>query len=138
MPSNVRYINQFNAADFALNLWEENNRRKPTASYGCKLNEGTFHQSHITKPDRNLSFPENTYEIFAYAAQSHSNTLGAMGITRGCFVDNDAINLQKEPFNYKGTSRDHSAQFRAANPRNSNYWLATLEKIINRNENAKN
>ena len=129
MPSNVRYINQFNAADFALNLWEENNRRKPTASYGCKLNEGTFHQSHITKPDRNLSFPENTYEIFEYAAQSHSNTLGGMDGVGGCF-ENHNMNLGERPINFGNLPRSHSGQFKASIQTRRAYWDQMLNQTI--------
>lgn len=129
MPSNVRYINQFNSLDFALNLWEGNNRHKPTASYECKLDEGIFRQQHIAKPDRNLSFPENTYEIFAYAAQSHSNTLGGMDGIGGCF-ENHNINLGERPINFGNLPRSHSGQFKASIQNRHAYWDQILNQTI--------
>ena len=71
-----------------------------------------------------LLFPDDRYEIFAFAAPSWSKALGEQEGIRGPF--NEVIDLQHE-FSFGSQPRGHSAQFRSTCWRRHKYWTKVLE-----------
>ena len=74
-----------------------------------------------------LTFPADTYEIFAWAAESRSVALGTIPV-RGVFVENNR-NLREARFNYAEGLHFHSAQFYDSNAQRGDYWQQLLQDM---------
>ena len=69
----------------------------------------------------------DTYEIFAWAAESRSVALGAVPVN-GIFIENNGrnINLGDRPYKYNSLPKFHSGQFCDSNARRGVYWRQLL------------
>jgi hypothetical protein len=76
-----------------------------------------------------LVFPDDTYEIFAHAAEARSNAAGAQIDLGGVFDRNRQVNLSLQPFEFDDTRPDHSGQFNSTNMRRHVYWQTLLQKF---------
>ena len=126
----THYFNYFNNQDAALLLWQVDQQSKPDDSYkyvqsgsppavGFRRKVG----SSITW----LTFPIDTYEAFAWAAESQSVALGTLRV-RGVFAETGGGNtdLHALPFNYGLDPKFHSGQFRDSNAQRGDYWQSLL------------
>lgn len=126
MPTGVRFINHYNEADWALNPvhWQLNQFMKPDGGYGYF--SPSFQKIHMdTWVD--LNFPANRYEIFAYAAESHSLATGAEDAVGGLFAD--AVDLD-QLFSFGPAHKGHSGQFRSTIQKRWDYWKTVLEDML--------
>ena len=134
-------MNFFNTNDFALNAtaWQFDQNLKPdnatTPAYHYVTPSGThpsgfYRQSGSLITD--LSFPANTYEIFAYGDEPRCYALGAQVDVGGRFSTAKQVDLQTTwPLDTysKGGYKEHlwhSAQFRSDNPSRSVFWKTVL------------
>jgi hypothetical protein len=102
------------------------------------LSSHVFDQT--TMPMDVLAFPDDRYEIFAYAARSWGFALGQLGNTRGIFTEPNvmdvslyfltpeliAVGSKAEQHKY------HSGQFRSSIQKRWSYWDATLLQMKTR------
>jgi hypothetical protein len=87
---------------------------------------GYYYQNGTNNPYRNLLFTNDTYEIFANAAQSYSLALGAQTNVAGAFTTTRQVNLFGAPYNFGGAHVGHSFQFRSDNMSTAVYWRQLL------------
>jgi pimeloyl-ACP methyl ester carboxylesterase len=102
------YVNFYNPNDYALSRWQIDQNWKPDFGYlysGDHFSRGTL----FTTP---LLFPQNTYEIFAYADPARSFALGAQADVGGAFNRNVQVDLSAAPYYFGGSHVGHSFQFR--------------------------
>ncbi len=135
MPSSVFYINHYNPSDWALSFglgWQDNQMLKPNVGYHYSiinpfdltdLNK-RFWKDQATK----LNFPDDRFEIFSFAAESHSYATGQQGSTGGMF--GAAVNLNDTPFSFGGAHKGHSAQFRSTIQKRWTYWARVLNDML--------
>lgn len=118
----VEYINHWNRDDWALKNWEVNTRLKPALpKYGYNVDTGIFDRENST-----LTFPDNRYEVFSWAAQSHSYATGAEGKTDGVFNTQRSYDMT----GYFGDLHPgHSAQWRSTIQRRFEYWEIFIEHM---------
>jgi len=83
-------------------------------------NQPATFQAGVLSPYRNLLFTNDTYEIFAFAAQSYSLALGAETTVPSGFAR--SVNLFGPPYNFGGEHVGHSLQFRSDNMTTAVYW----------------
>lgn len=123
MPSNVEYINHYNPNDWALKLWEVNTRSKPSQPKYSYVSSNTcfLKTTGLFKRDYQV-FPEERYDVFSWAAQSHSYATGAEGATGGRFNTQYSVNLDKT-FEFGKAHKGHSAQFRSTIQKRWSYWV---------------
>ena len=125
-----RYFNYYNDRDAALDwpLWQLDQQTKPNIFYGYN-DVGIppsvgFHRSSVPGAVW-LTFPSDRYEIFSWAAESHSYALGAQfvnGVVTASGGRN--VDLNGPPFRYR---RLHSAQFADSNAERRDYWEELLD-----------
>jgi hypothetical protein len=125
-----QYFNYYNRLDFALATWEVDQQSKPDDSYKYIRQGSPPTVGFRRKVGPNvtwLTFPSDTYEIFAWAAESQSIALGALP-AHGVFAENGRanVNLGVAPFNYGLAPKFHSGQFRDSNARRNDYWRSLL------------
>ena len=123
----MKYVNHYNARDYALDLWKTNTSFKPniTFDYDPTISSFTTDSGFTT-----LSCPTNRYRIFSYAAPSHGLATGAeanafaqIAPVNRTNVDLDAEFLFAEP--HKG----HSAQFRSNIQKRWLYWVTAYSNM---------
>ena len=128
-----KWVNYFNQNDWALDGWITDQALKPDIFYHYRDNPGDesitpiangwwfYYQIAELLPTRLLSIPEDTYEIFSFAAQARSQPLGrqpgVMGLFNGRQVSWDAYG-DKHP--------GHSAEFRSSIAQRGEYWQQLL------------
>ena len=128
-----KYFNYFNNLDFALAAWEGDQQLKPDNSYKY-IDDGTPPATGFRRKMGSsvtwLTFPADTYEIFAWAAESRSAALGATS-ARGIFAETNRSNvdLQGPPFNYNFEPKFHSGQFSDSNAQRGIYWKRLLKNM---------
>jgi hypothetical protein len=134
MPSGTVYINHYNPLDWALSYdnWQRNQLLKPDINYGYgqppwdqMMIQGRFYK---TTPPTNLIFPDNRFEIFSYAAESHGFATGQQGTTGGMFDTSKSVNLL-QAYSFENTHKGHSAQFRSTIQKRWTYWGKALEDM---------
>ena len=132
------YANFFNPVDWALMgntitqpTWLLNQSFKVTPSqfnfyfYSTPSTNhptGYYFQNGTNSPYRNLLFPTDTYEIFAYADESYSLALGAETNVGGSFNTTLQVNLNAAPHNFGSLHIGHSLPFRSDYERTWPYW----------------
>ncbi len=130
------YVNFYNTNDYALHLWLFNQSLKPDESpinypgYYYSSSSGFY---KILGPATNqtvyLSFPTNTYELFAFGDPSWSYALGAEA---GVSTFDRILDLQSvwpvDPYNTHNYSTHfwHSGQFRGDYPMQVGFWRAMI------------
>jgi hypothetical protein len=129
-----QYFNYFNNEDFALRAWQADQQSKPDDSYKYIENGSPPAAGFRRKIGGSvtwLTFPGDTYEIFAWAAESHSVALGTLPV-HGVFTDgnNRNVDLGSAPFNYGPTPKFHSGQFADSNARRGDYWDRLLTNML--------
>jgi hypothetical protein len=136
-------INHHNRLDDALAWWLAGQAEKPNENYRYRTQivgdpssppaaweKGSrgIHNAFIF--ERELTFPADTHEIFARAAEPDSVPLGASVTdgysTGGEITDNLNLN-DSSSYDFQDGDEDHSAQFRSTIQRRSVYWKQLLE-----------
>jgi hypothetical protein len=125
-----RYFNYYNDRDAALDwpLWQFDQQTKPDGNYGYRYGGPSNARGFFRDPGYGatwLTFPIDRYEVFAWAAESHSYALGAQyvnGVVTASGGRN--IDLRGPPFHF-GTF--HSAEFSDTNDERKDYW----ERVLN-------
>ena len=121
-----RYFNYLNQEDYALNgiHWQIDQQFKPDDgySYGRDLNDTGDFDWFYGKTTR-LHFDDDRYEIFSWASESRSLSLGAQ-VCQG--VMERSVDLKGAPFNFGNKHKYHSGQFRGMNMERWPYW----EKLL--------
>ncbi len=126
-----KYLSYFNEKDYALvGLWDRNQRLKPLQIERYQYsNPSLFHPSgflqwYWTTPTRYLEFPQDTYEIFSFGAQSWSVALGASSLVEGVFnySSDGKLDLQAT-YGFTKEHRFHSGQFLSTIVKRKPFWL---------------
>jgi len=128
----ARFSDYYNPDDYALTGngligsehvgWMIDQRVKPDTNYAYSDNAGF---AYMAPPA--LSFPQERYRIFSYAAPAWSRALGSTS-TGGVFNQN-ALNL-KVSFTFGAEHLWHSAEFRSYNAARYRYWMAVLDTAL--------
>jgi hypothetical protein len=127
-----RYFNYYNDVDWALNWprWQLDQQTKPDADYGYEY--AGFGSSRGFWRDRGLgatwlTFPNDRYELFAWAAEPRSYALGGQWVA-GVVTGSTGTNrdLKQPPFNFGGQHKYHSGQFRGMNMERHIWWEQLL------------
>lgn len=121
-----RYVNYVNENDYALNAihWQIDQQFKPDDgySYGRDVDDvGNFDWFYGFL--NRLRFGDDRYEIFSWAAESHSLALGSQ-FSQG--VMGRSTDLKAAPFNFGNEHKFHSGQFRGMNMERWAYWQKLL------------
>lgn len=123
----------FNRLDFALGAWEFNNETKPDLNYhyadgDSNLNtyepsagDRFYYDSLLPLDERDMTFPDNRYEIFARCAESRSRALGREGAVAGF-----AATRNLQVWGYDGAHYSHSRQFRSNVVAEWPFWNAVV------------
>ena len=137
MPSGTTYINHYNPLDWALSHdnWQLNQVLKPDVDYhyGWPALDFIdislrFWKTQSIPPFRNLTFPNDRFEVFSYAAQSHGYATGQQGATAGKFNVAFSVNLRGE-YGFESAHKGHSAQFRSTIQKRWTYWRRALRDM---------
>ena len=122
-----KVFNFYNELDFALRNWRTGQDLKPneTEGYSCHAfdtatNGGDFLFDGTDPP---LTFPSDTYEIYAHGAEGRSPALGAIGVDgmkgrfdlAGGFAPDGGGNFTDDPV-------DHSGQFQGTLMMRWEFW----------------
>lgn len=127
------YINN---ADYALRRgmfsWERNNAMKPDLNYWYHEVDGVvdtyvwpneyFFYDDLLPGFRVLSYPNDRFEIYSYAAESRSFALGTDGVAGFALFD-----LQNVPLPYNEAHYSHSRQLRSNIVDEEAYWRRVVE-----------
>ncbi len=130
MPSNVNYINHYNASDWVLKNWQVNTRSKPSQpkySY-ISVNSGFLKSDSIFNKHYQI-FPDERYDVFSWAAQSHSYATGAEGATAGVFEQTKSVNLNVGLYPFGIAHKGHSGQFRSTIQKRWLYWIRFAQDV---------
>jgi hypothetical protein len=124
------YCNYFNNLDAALLAWQADQESKPDDAYKYVRSGSPPAVGFRRKVGPSitwLTFPSDTYEVFAWAAESQSVALGTLRV-RGVFAENGGTNtdLHAPPFNYGLAPKFHSGQFLDSNAQRGDYWHSLL------------
>ena len=123
------YVNFYNTNDYALGWWnvDQNNKPDIATSSGFYKIIGTG-----TNSTTYLSFPGDTYEIFAYGDPAWSYALGGQPSVGGAFkvgLTYQQVELDITPYNFDATHKYHSGQFRSDNMSRAIFWNTVLNKM---------
>jgi len=127
-----RYFNYYNDKDAALDwpLWQLDQQTKPDLDYGYNPSGVGSSRGFLRDPGYGatwLTFPTNRYEIFAWAAESHSYALGAQYVNGAVSASGGLnVNLRDAPFNYRDDIKFHSGQFVDSNAQRGEYWKEVM------------
>jgi hypothetical protein len=132
MPASTVYINHYNPLDWALVYarWQLNQSLKPDVLYRYgimnPLDLSDLKKRFWKSPTRKLNFPNDRFEIFAYAAESRGYATGQQGATGGMFNTSKSVNLNDPMFQFGSAHKGHSAQFRSTIQKRWTYWGKAL------------
>jgi len=132
------YVNFYNTNDYALGalLWQWNQNFKPDG--GSLPYPGYFYSSASGFYRINgstvtyLSFPGDTYEIFAYCDEARCYAIGAQKDVGGAFKLNGAyqqVELNAAPYRFLDSHKYHSGEFRSDNPQRWQFWNQVLNRM---------
>ena len=130
-----KMIRMYNVDDYALWWWQYNNERKPDLFYNYSGNIDNYnpssgsrfyHNPVLSSGERDLVFPDDRFEIFAFAAESRSFALGAEPKKN---VSNYNLNIDLfKLVEYEDKHYHHSKQFRSNLIDEFKYWEAVINK----------
>ena len=123
-------VNFYNTNDYALGKWTLDQDWKPDTGYQYARLSDLFIRGTFT--ETLLYFPNDTYEIFAYADPAWSYALGAQADVGGAFKLGQTyqqIELDIAPYNFDRTHKYHSGQFRSDNQSRAIFWNTLLKQI---------
>jgi hypothetical protein len=135
MPSSTVFINHYNPLDWALSYvrWQLNQSLKPDQGYHydnvIPIDPNGLRDQFWESPAQVLTFPNNRFEIFAFAAESRSFATGQQGATGGKFDTAKSVNLNGAGFEFGDKHKGHSAQFRSTIQKRWTYWTKALEDM---------
>lgn len=86
-------------------------------------------RSFRESPAQVLTFPNNRFEIFAFAAESRAFATGQQGATGEKFRIVDSVNLNDPKFAFGSAHKGHSAQFRSTVQKRWTYWTQALDDM---------
>jgi hypothetical protein len=122
-------INFFNPVDYALSGgWEMNQDMKPDDTQGYVYNNGIFYHNYPITGTA-MSFPTNTYELFAYAVEARCRALGAQVNVGGAFVRASEVDLNGPGYSFGSPHKGHSAEFRSSNMNRAAFWNRLLIRM---------
>lgn len=120
-----RYVNFYNPVDYALTSasgngfsWETDQRWKPTVPFLYL----TGFQELTLLGFKTLTFPDDRFRIFSYAAEAKSKALGVMP-TGGVFTSFTNLESNQQ---YGPEHIYHSGQFRASMATRYRYWQGVM------------
>jgi hypothetical protein len=128
-------VNFQNISDWALNiLWEPDQDLKWDQNYTVWTTNGVDNYAYLAGPFsvQNLSFPQDTYEIFSHAVEARCHALGSQPDVAGAFKKDGTlqqVNLSIAPYGLGGEHKDHSGEFNSDNMRRAAFWKAVLNKM---------
>ena len=127
------YFNYYNHKDIALGAWQVDQQTKPDAAYkyitqGFPPNAGFRRKAGANTTW--LTFPQDTYEIFCWAAESRSVALGTVPVNAVFTETGGNANLNAPPLQYGREPKDHSGQFRDSNAEQCDYWRMLLVDML--------
>jgi hypothetical protein len=112
------YINYFNTNDYVLSKWTDNqNHKPPTAALGYTF---VAPDGYYTPNGELLTFPTNTYELFAFCVPARCYALGAQANVGGVFTGQ--VDLFADPYSFGSAHKGHSAEFRSDNMSRGVFW----------------
>ena len=121
-------INYYNKDDSALWWWDWNQASKPVPEFGYHYNVfADFSYSAGLGHSRPLTFPAETYEIFAWGARASARAAGTRSNLGGPFDVTRQRDLDAEPYSYGELPAGHSAQFLNSNISQQHYWNHLLK-----------
>ena len=128
------YVNFYNTNDYALGWWnvDQNNKPDIATSPGYHYSSSSGFYKIIgtgTNSTTYLSFPGDTYEIFAFADPAWSYALGAQPNVSGAFTTAKQVELNKTPYNFDATHKYHSGQFRSDNMSRAIFWSTLISTM---------
>lgn len=127
-----RYINFFNADDYALVRWRWDQDMKPDSPYSFLVmpdGEERFYYNGFVET-RRLYFPQDTFEIFSYLIEGRSFALGAQSAVRGSFAEPLQVNLAVAPLSFGEVHKEHSGQFRSTCMKRSVFWETVMRRML--------
>ncbi len=68
------------------------------------------------------TFPEDTFELFAFCIEARSKALGAQNGVAGKFILGSERNLDAAPFGFGEEPKGHSGQFRSNNMKRAPFY----------------
>ena len=113
-------------------MWEGNNALKPKVlgpySYSEKDGVGYFYRRESLIPDQKveLTFPDNTYEIFAFILSAQTGTIGAEPAPIPWFININLAAAHLGKYDYRHYS--HSRQFRSNLIDEFGYWRTIINE----------
>ena len=114
-------INFYNPRDWVLDQWRKDQNAKPDDfGYGYTVTGGFTHDGS------KLFFPDDRYEIFAFADQARSFPLGQEPKVGGPFNTSRAINLSLPPYSFRDKLEHHAGQVNYPIQHVWAYWNALL------------
>jgi hypothetical protein len=132
------YVNFYNTNDYALDKWTIDQNFKPDAGvtfpgYHYSSSSGFYKIIGAgTNSTTYLSFPGDTYEIFAYGDEARSFALGAQPNVGGVFkpgLSYQQIDLRQSPYGFDREHKYHSGQFRSDNISRAVFWDILLKQM---------
>jgi len=127
------YVNYFNAQDYVLNIWNTDENLKPDSSltYAFTTSDGYYKSGGYPTNYIDLSFPTNTYELFAFCVPARCYALGAQSNVAGVFFTPGQVDLFASPYSFGSAHKGHSAEFRSDNMNRAVFWsqLMTTFKL---------
>ena len=130
-----KYVNFYNPYDYGLNgiVWQLDQQLKAEDGFSYVWPDGFIKYEGPFPQHRILAFPNDRFEVMAFAAEARAYAIGMYGDTRGVFLEENVFNIQS----YFGKSRPqddysehkyHSGEFRGTNMQRWKYWKAVLDK----------
>lgn len=118
--NSTRYINHFNVEDWALEWAEINSMQKPAAGYFYYETPNSQYGSlNRASPGKEMHFPQDRYEAFAWIVEWKAKPTGAEGATEGCFDKRDSFDMTTM---FGDQHPGHSAPWRSTIQRRFEYW----------------
>ncbi len=121
----------WNAVDYALGWWETDNRGRPNLDYSYHDEDGNddtydpaqgdnFWYSHLLVDQRELTFPNDRFEIFAWDLDSGTTALGRVENISGL------AGRSLADWDYDDAHYSHSREFRSNIVDELDYWSAVM------------
>ncbi|MGP8200622.1 MAG: chitobiase/beta-hexosaminidase C-terminal domain-containing protein [Limisphaerales bacterium] len=122
------YVNFFNTNDFVLDHWLGYQPDKPVTALGYDYISSQYYQGVGSDPTI-MTFPTDTYPIFAFCQQAKCNCIGEQENLGGQFTFlgiPQQINVLAAPYGFGVAHKGHSAEFRSDNMSRAVFWNQVL------------
>jgi len=123
------FVNFYNPVDYAVaGPWELNQNFKPDEGLGYHYSSGVF-SCNVPVNGTPLTFPTDTYRLFAFCVEARCKALGAQTNVAGPFQTALEVNLTAPPYGYDNTHKSHSGEFRSNNMKRAPFWDTLLRRM---------